>query len=79
MRGIKFLLIALCIFKVIDAAPAAQSTTPSTTPSQSPDPDPNLPITTNGTCGATVGTRCPDGTCCSARGFCGETPGKYPS
>jgi glutamate synthase domain-containing protein 3 len=82
MKGIKFLIIALCIFKVIDAAPAAQSSTSTTTTTskvpQSNNPDLSFPISGNGTCGQAVGTRCPDGFCCSSTGACGDTPGKCP-
>lgn len=93
MRGIKFLIIALCIFKVIDAAPAAQADTTYTTPPETPPTETspeistpsqlppqtqnanlNFPISGNGTCGVAIGSRCPDGFCCSAGGSCGETP-----
>lgn len=30
-----------------------------------------LPISVNGACGATAGTRCPPGACCSQYGYCG--------
>ncbi|KAI9018352.1 hypothetical protein DFJ74DRAFT_217576 [Hyaloraphidium curvatum] len=32
--------------------------------------DASLPVSTNGRCGSVFGTRCPDGICCSAGGFC---------
>ncbi|KAJ2996556.1 hypothetical protein HDV02_006389 [Globomyces sp. JEL0801] len=37
-------------------------------------PQANLPISTDGTCGPTVGKQCPVGSCCSQFGSCGGNP-----
>ncbi|OJD34198.1 glycosyl family [Diplodia corticola] len=33
----------------------------------------NLTTSTDGTCGASLGLKCPEGTCCSSGGWCGST------
>lgn len=37
------------------------------------EPPTNMTESANGLCGATAGTFCPEGNCCSAFGFCGNT------
>ena len=46
---------------------------PSPSPSPSPSPTPGSPISENGMCGFSTGTRCPGNGCCSNYGWCGST------
>ncbi|KAI1138118.1 carbohydrate-binding module family 18 protein [Hypoxylon sp. FL0543] len=45
--------------------------TPTSTTTSTPAPSKTLPVSTNGSCGASVGTACGTGYCCSQYGYCG--------
>ncbi|KAK6099998.1 hypothetical protein MT418_001369 [Batrachochytrium dendrobatidis] len=54
--------------------PAAKSPAPAQPKAPAPAPKADYPIGADGQCGEGSGTRCPDRTCCSGKGFCGKTP-----
>ncbi|KAJ3038989.1 chitin deacetylase [Rhizophlyctis rosea] len=45
----------------------------TTTTTKASAPASTLPVSTDGTCGATAGKQCPSGSCCSQYGWCGTT------
>ncbi|CAG8477882.1 9164_t:CDS:2 [Funneliformis mosseae] len=65
VRSLVSLVITLCILNVIDAGtiPTPRNLLKAR----------DLPVSTNGKCGSSAGTRCASGSCCSQYNFCGTT------
>jgi len=62
------------IYPRTGASPSSiASASPFSTPTSSPLGVSDLPVSTNGACGAVAGTRCSSGNCCSQFGFCGSS------